>query len=228
MILTDIFPRPKRIEVIGCKAVVPVLCLGDLADLQDWVNENSWNPWDVPERDDPCERWALAFAKSEHWPPVAWSALAREATDHAAFVAYFLWMAIGRHNGFDVENCMKLQAVMSDYEFDMIYACAYDIHPNTIAHRHLNRIEGREPPDQAVINWNEDIYRVLQNYPGLDPMSLERMSISFFRFLSLQGNDVPQDRLPPLPGVPYKESRRARKERVDWARDFLAKYYSSN
>lgn len=223
MTILDAIPRARRVVMLGIPWAVPPLTLGDLADLQSWVAANSWDPWEVPPADSEAEHWALVVAKAEHWPPPAWSSLARRATDHDAFLREFFWVAAGRHGVVDRETCDRACSGLTPGEWDALFAAAYGTHPMEAAGARLNALDG-EGPDPGEIDWPLAIAEVIGEYPALaSPGAIDRLSLPAWRNLRRKGKAV-AGKIRARPGESEKDAGKRRQAMVASAREKLAEW----
>ena len=224
--ILDAIPRPRRVRMLGIPWDVPALTLGDLADLQAWVAAESWDPWEVPPADTEAEHWALVIAKAEDWPPAAWSPLARQATDHGAFLREFFWIAAGRHAGIDRDDADRAANGLNPGEWDALFAAAYAIPPDDSAGARLNALDG-EPPGRSEVDWPAAVAEVLGEFPALAlPGALDRMPLPAWRLLRNKGNPA-RGPIQPRPGETAREAGKRRKEAVAAARIKLAEWVTA-
>lgn len=223
MTILDAIPRPRRVTLLGIPWDVPPLTLGDLADLQAWVAANSWDSWDVPPAESEAEHWALVVAKAEHWPPPAWSKLARQATDHDAFLREFFWVAAGRHSPADRGTCDRACSGLTAVEWDALFAAAYGTHPMEVAGSRLNALDG-EGPEPGEIDWPLAIAELIGEFPSLAmPGAIDRLSLPAWRMLRRKGKAI-AGRIQARPGESEKDAIRRRQGLVAAARSRLAEW----
>jgi hypothetical protein len=223
MSILDAIARPRRVVLLGIPWRVPPLTLGDLADLQAWVAAESWDPWEVPPADSEADHWAFVVAKSEHWPPPAWSKLARQATDHDAFLREFFWIAAGRHSPADRATSDRACSGLTPTEWDALFAAAYGSHPMETAGARLNALDG-EGPDPGEIDWPAAIAELIAEFPALAvPGAIDRLSLPAWRLLRRKGKAL-AGRIQARPGESEKDAIRRRQGLVAAARDRLAEW----
>jgi len=219
--ILDMIPRPRKVRLLGADWLVPPLTLGDLADLQAWVADQSWDPWDAPETTDEAERWALIYARSEHWPPTPWTGLAMAATDHTAYLAEWLWVAAGRHNRIDRGQSDLAASLLSPMEWDAVFAAAHGLSPADVALCRINRLDGWTPPETGV-DWPLAIVETLDRYQGLDPTTIDRLTLPQWRMLR-GGGTTAAIPLSSRPGETVQDATRRRRALLAAARTRLAR-----
>lgn len=223
MTILDAISRPRRVTLLGFAWDVPPMTLGDLADLQAWVAAESWDPWEVPPADSEAESWALIVAKSENWPPVAWSPLARQATDHDAFLREFFWVAAGRHNGVSRADSDRACTGLASAEWDALFAAAYGSHPMEVAGARLNALDG-DGPDSGAIDWPAAVAELIGEFPALAmPGAIGRLPLPAWRMLRRKGKAA-AGKIQARPGEPEKDAIRRRQGLIAAARAKLAEW----
>jgi hypothetical protein len=232
--LLDCFDRPRTVRVRTHNPAhpyltlsVPQLRLRDLADLQAWVRDQSWDPFDAPDTDDPALFWAMVLHDGQGWPPPLGSTLAALATPAEGYAEEFAHVAFGRHNGLDRDTARRVAgAAMADVvPWQAIVSAAYAIDPADIASRMLNAIDGAIPEDDGPpIDWPLAIAGLVVEH-GIGFDAAEDLTIGQFRLMrSLTRDDKGRLRheprgVPPRPrpGEPGKDADRRRKALLERA-----------
>lgn len=237
MTILDVFDRPATVRVRGLTIRVPQLTLRDLADLQAWVRDQSWDPFDVPDVDCPLLFWALVIEEAEGWPPQAGSELATLATPSDEYAAEFAWVAFGRHNGLSREDAAAVAgAARADVvPWQAIQSAAYAVPPGDVASGVLNLIDGAVPePAGTPIDWRAAIASLVLDH-GRAFAEVESWTIGQFRLIRSCSRDdkgrlrveVPGVGPRPRPGEAQKDADARRRAILEEATAVLEALYTA-
>jgi hypothetical protein len=159
--ILEILPRPSSVPLLGVPITVHPITLGDLADLQAWVRDNSWNCFEVPpDVSDPAMLWACVAARAIGWPPPIHTDLARMATGWEEYAAAWCHIAVGRKIGLQPNDSAQLSRTgpRDVLGWQAVLCAVYGESPTHAAHRWLNSLcaaseDGPEhpPPDWALL-----------------------------------------------------------------------------
>jgi hypothetical protein len=229
--ILEILPRPSSVPLLGVPITVHPITLGDLADLQAWVRDNSWNCFEVPpDVSDPAMLWACVAARAIGWPPPIHTDLAQLATGGEAYAAEWFWRVIGRKAGIDRELSDGLAGVAvyrDPLGWHHAVGAAYGEHPDHTAHRWLNYLAGQVPERVEPTDWALAIAAFCREWRVL-PRECEALTLIEWR--TLNGLSVDKDsgqyRLArPMRPQPHGEDRaqakRERRELIQSAADLI-------
>jgi hypothetical protein len=239
--LLDAFDRPITVRVRGLDVRVGALTLGALADLQAWVRDHSWDPWDVPDPGDLATAMALVVVHADGWPPPVGSTLASLATAAEGYQAELAYVAFGRSNGLSREDAALVgEAAREDVlPWQRILGAAYGERPDLAADRILNGLDGAAPgPDGDGPDWALSIATLVIGDEGRRGMSFaeaEALTLPQHRLLCrahrdekgrlrLAAGETPRER--PRPGEHWKVAKARRAALLGRATAILEAHYS--
>ena len=186
MNLLDPLPRPRRVVVCGVQLDVHAITLGDLADLQAWVRDHSWNPFDVPpDVATPELLWACVAARGEGWPPAIHTDLAALSTEGSEYLTEWVHVVIGRKNNWE----RGMSATLAEFgpgdvlAWQDVLSSAYGDPPEHLAHRWMNRLEGEADKYQEPTDWALAIGAFCVDWKVM-PWEAERLTLAQFRLFN--------------------------------------------
>jgi hypothetical protein len=193
--ITAIFPRPREVTLGGRTFRVEELRLGDLADLQDWLDRGwecpldgvreSLPAMDAAGRDDLLRGlWDDVEAGPPRWGAGRWRAL----FGTGAGILEIFRVALRRHHPeITGEDLVAVAERTSPAEYAAMRRVLFRVEP-------MDELEAwlEIEPDEAgrPIGWPQAVCEVAEAYPGWTLADIEGLTIGQFRALRLGGKPV--------------------------------------
>lgn len=188
--ITAILPVPRAVTLAGRSCVVGELRLGDLAELQAWLEERADHPLAAEPADDRRAQLAAAWPAAAAWPIRLGS---DEAAPHVATRAYrraFLWIALRRHNP-DLEpgDIDAIEAAATPAEWAALQRVAWAVSPKA----EIVAEVAPDPSPSTGTDWVDVLYRIMDSLK-YTPDQVRDLTLGQFRALASGGKPADQGR----------------------------------
>jgi hypothetical protein len=192
--ITRVIPVARAIKLGGESHVVDELRLGDLAEIQAWIESAEPHPLDGmppasadPEPESRLARLAEAWEKARAWPPRLGTTRAGQLLNSNEGRTFFLVFCLSRRNpSFGLAQALELLPKITPAEWASLRRVAYGITPREeIAAELDDEDDGDGPPD-----WCRSVHNALQAEGCPDYRGIGQIYLSQWRNICSQGKAI--------------------------------------
>jgi hypothetical protein len=190
--ITRVIPVPRAVQLGGREYVASELTLGDLAELQAWLEEAEPHPleglppaWADPEPETRPARLAAAWERARAWPPRLGTDRGAELLASPGGRAFFLTLCLRRARpDFGPAEALDLLRRITPTEWSALRRVAYAITPREelVAELDDGADAGDGPPD-----WCRSVHNAIQAEGCPDYAGLAALHLGQWRNLCSQG-----------------------------------------